>query len=154
MTKDLTELQKKYEALGKEIEKLEKDPNRYFVPERGESYFYVTGSGTWSRAWWYDDKIDNGRLAMDNVYRTEEEAQMASDKQKLLVELKRFADFKPNWYDRNIKHVLCYDHTNKKWEWSYSNFVQWAGAVHFRSEKRVQEAIDHFGDRLNLLLED
>jgi len=90
---------------------------RYFFPKVGEKYWYIyDGQPVTTK-----NNITSGDkfLISIGVYRTEEEATLALDKQQAIVRCWKWqqenAPFEPDWEDdRQEKHCLRYDYENKK----------------------------------------
>ena len=85
-----------------------------------------------------------------NIYQTEALATKARDRQLLLVELQDYADQK----NEGCKMFALY-HSLAKFDDDWGR-VDTAciipGTARFRSSEDADAAIDHFGDRLNILL--
>ena len=61
-------------------------------PKCGEWYWFIGSDGQIDNCEWANDHIDLGRYSMGNCFKTKEEATFAREKQKVKVELQRFAD--------------------------------------------------------------
>ena len=150
MTNNLEQLKADYKKLGETIERME-DGSK---PEEGARYFTVS-YGEICYKTWDNDTIDNSAYKTGNIYRTRELAERARDRLILIEELKDFADFVTDWNDHSQdKYRLYYDHLWGRWGYMSSAYSQNAFILpHFPTVDRIEEAIEHFGDRLNLLLE-
>lgn len=122
------------------------------VPRDDERYWLLTWSGC-APSVWTNDPVDFARLKRGDVYLTEEAAKRADDKRILLKELRDFADFEPDWSDEwQVKYYLVYDHMGEEWAASQDCTIALPCVQYFGTDARIQEAIEHFGDRLDLLL--
>ena len=85
-----------------------------WIPEDREEYYYVTTAGWVTDTLWTDGDFDNYLLLMNNVFKTEEEAEAQRDfdieKAKLIKEIEESSDV-IDWENVNqIKYYLYYDH--------------------------------------------
>ena len=92
--------------------------NKRMVPEYGELYWVVNGLGVTEYGTWVNDKYDNYRLLMNNVFKTEQEALAQRDfnieKAKLIKEIEDSSD-EIDWGDgEQIKYALYYGHSKKE----------------------------------------
>ena len=88
--------------------------DKRWKPEHREIYWYVDSFGEVTHAFWRNDKYDNYRLLMKNVFKTEEEAEAQCDfdieKAKLIKEIEDSSDM-IDWGDLGQeKHHMCYIH--------------------------------------------
>lgn len=88
---NLEDLKKKYEELGKEIERLENAENGGRVKE-GRTYYYIDDEGDIMSDSDYRYCTDTYRFEIGNYFRTESEAESALEKIKIYTKLKRLAD--------------------------------------------------------------
>ena len=121
--------------------------NERWKPEQGDFYYYLDSTGeVWSNLW--NKRIcDYARYDIANVFKTEEEAEFALEKQKVIVELGRYAlkhndpTKEPTWelgYNRKEKAIHSIEYID--------NFVS---SIRFTSSNLVDEAIEAIGeDRL------
>lgn len=145
------ELLDKIAELEAKVQEL-KDDKPKGVPEMGREYWYLNSS-TSSIDTWGSCTVDQARLKRGNVYLTEEAVIRADDKRILLKELRDFADFEPDWSDEwQVKYYLVYDHMGEEWAASQDCTIALPCVQYFGTDARIQEAIEHFGDRLDLLL--
>ena len=80
------------EQLLRLVEKAKK-PKKIWKPKCGEKYWYITLVGVSEETWnGSGDGFDLGAYELGNCFRTKEEATFAREKQKVKVELQRFAD--------------------------------------------------------------
>ena len=85
-----------------------------WVPDYTERYWVTMDTGEVGDSRWENDVVDNYRLLMNNVFKTEEEAEAQRDfdieKAKLIKEIKDSSDV-IDWENENqIKYSLYYDH--------------------------------------------
>lgn len=88
----LEELEKKYEELGKEIDKLKKSGKKRWRAEKNGYYYYIGGDGI---VYVSEDKygnIDNFKYLSGNYYKTEEEGERAVRRNLLIQKYKDFID--------------------------------------------------------------
>ena len=87
---------------------------KQWVPKFCETYWSVLGSGYVDCNYWHGDDMDNYRLLMNNVFKTEEEAEAQRyfniEKAKLIKEIEDSSDVIDWENDNQIKYSLYYDH--------------------------------------------
>ena len=91
---------------------------KQWVPEIREYYWFVSDAVFTNSSKWENDSIDNYRLLMNNVFKTEEEALAQRDfnieKAKLIKEIEDSSD-KIDWRDdEQNKYYLYYSYDSKK----------------------------------------
>lgn len=67
-------------------------PRNRWMPECGDSYFYVDGHCDVEALEWENDDLDKALLSVGNVFRTEEEAYEHVENMKAWVELRERSD--------------------------------------------------------------
>ncbi len=103
------------------------------------------------------DGADNYRYAVGNYYRTAEEAIRARDKTRLIQKLKDYAlehngEWEVDTQDKfQVRFIIAWDLN----EWTVSRIYgrYYPFDIYFASREVGKAAIEHFGERLNLLLE-
>lgn len=116
----LEELKKKYEELGKEIERLEKEKkNKRWRARYDGEYFFVNSECMEDNSTEWRDETDDARHQIGNYFKTREDAQKVANKIKTYVELKQLAeelngDEKISWLNcfqtkYYINYAYCYD---------------------------------------------
>lgn len=147
------ELAEEFKKLAAELESNENKPdNDIWKPDIGERFYFI-----------YNEFIYNTRLSgrelcklrIGNFFRTEDEAQKHLDRLVLLQELKEFAG-PQDWIDWNDinqdKWSIRFNHDENMFCCCKSLVIEIIGQVYFDSMKSAEKAIDHFGERLKLLL--
>lgn len=90
------------------IEKANKPKPTVCKPIRGDRYFSLDSTGISFNARWDEDVCDSSRFNIGNCFKTEDEANFAVEKLKVIAELKRFAEVhNPPEFKQNSFH--------KKW---------------------------------------
>ena len=138
-----------------EMYKQKQESNEPWKPEKGQEYYCVLGDGAVANFKWQVVKPDLFRFSQGNCFKTRAKAEKHRDKLILIAELKEFAGYwKPDWYDNSqVKYCLYYCHEEDQWLTDNCVSTKEVGQIYFNTLDRAQEAIEHFGDRLNLLLE-
>lgn len=95
-----------------------KRPKKIWKPECGERYWFIGSDGQINNCGWANDHIDWGSYSMGNCFRTKEEATFAREKQKIKVELQRFADEhndpnKEDWDEVGIHYDIVLEYKNR-----------------------------------------
>ena len=90
---NLEELKKKYEELGKEIERLEKEKkNKRWRAEYNKDYYFINNVLDIDGSTEDNCLIDDKRHKLMNYFATREEAQKVANKIKTYIELKQLAE--------------------------------------------------------------
>lgn len=127
---------------------------KVWKPRDGERYYYITDGGDINSDQYYSASFnDNSRYEIGNCFKTEEEAAFAVERQKIITELKRFAqehNDKINWNNGRWKYYLVYDYHYPVKDISiYSTIYVKRNGIFFTSKEIAQQAIDTIGaDRL------
>lgn len=142
------------EQLLRLIEKT-KRAKKIWKPECGEWYWFIGSDGQIDNCEWANDRIDRGRYSMGNCFKTKEEAEFAREKQKIKIELQRFADEhndpeKLEWDGLIPHYVIAYSYpfqTIRGLNASsyYYSSVSVGDLVYFTSVELVMEAIELIG---------
>lgn len=130
-----------------------KRPKKIWKPECGERYWFIGSDGQINNCGWANDHIDWGSYSMGNCFRTKEEATFAREKQKIKVELQRFADEhndpnKEDWDEVGIHYdiVLEYKNRYKKALNTQPAFTfKGMDCVYFTSKEIADAAIETIG---------
>lgn len=135
------------EQLLKLIEKANKKESKVWKPELNKVYYYIHDSGNLSDTIATAGDWTSNRYAIGNCFKTREEAEFALERQKVMVELERYAlkhndpTKEPTWelgYNRKEKAIHSIEYID--------NFVS---HIRFTSGNLVDEAIETIGeDRL------
>ena len=119
-------------------------------PEYGEYYYTINDSGV-INTWVYGNQIlINGHLALGNIFKTRAEAELECERIKLRVELQDFADECNGRYVGKIEYyyTIALFEGSYIFSWSVSLPLQ---GPYFNSERDAEDAIAHFGSRLDIL---
>ena len=152
---NLTDLQKKYEELGAEIEALKEQGVIDIWPKYyGDNYYSVASNNSIMECVWANHEMDKARKAAHNIFRTKEEAQAKADWRQMTDDLWAYAKevnggWEADWGDVSIMKysINFYKESIDAEKWVNYNF----GTPAFKSKALAQQAINHFGDRLNIL---
>lgn len=137
------------------IEKANKPKNKVWKPEENETYYYSYSDGSVNHDIFHHcnvtgDYVHENRYAMGNCFKTREEAEFTLEKQKVIMELKRFAlehnDKEIDW--NNIEQRKCflsYQHDKNIIFIDFYYSVQIYN-IYFTSEEIAQAAIKEIGE--------
>nr|DAX68924.1 MAG TPA: hypothetical protein [Caudoviricetes sp.] len=83
----------------------------HWKPKHGAEYFWIDECGSILPGTFYRDSLyDQQRLTFGNVYRTEKEAEKASERRLAEVRLRRTSTFKPDFENDRGGWVVYYDY--------------------------------------------
>lgn len=122
-------------------------------PIEGDLYFHYDSVGTVYCATWNNDCIDNRRYNCGDCYRTEEEATFAVERNKVITELRRFAEEHNdpiNWNRETQKYEISCIHNSGEAD-THITFTYYGQAsnICFSSKEIAQAAINKIGkDRI------
>lgn len=136
--------------LQKQLEAVEAVDDGYWVPQIAENYYYVLSDGCVRSYPWCDFIIDNNRLKMGNVFRTEKEADHEAKVREAYVKFKRMAKgwkFTP----RHSNFSAVYVHDMGIWDIYSNQNHQFVGQIYFKTQQDCKDAIAAMGDEMDLL---
>lgn len=99
---------------------------------------------------WWDTKKDNCNWEIGNCFKTEEEAESAIEKQKVITELKRFAlennEEEIDWNnEKQDKFFIYYNYLGSRLSIGKVNYVR-QNNIYFTSEEIAKDAIKSIGE--------
>ena len=110
-------------------------------PQVKDDYWYVDADAEVMLSVWYGDDYDKGRLSINNVFKTKEQADFTAEKLRVEAELRKFG--RPfMWGTENT--AMLFDGDNIKFDTRLSHVFQ--GAIYFESENKTKEAIESVGE--------
>lgn len=148
---NLEELEKKYEELGKEIERLKKDKAKRWRANRDEQYYVIGNYGYVANSSENGTDIDTGRYEIGNYFKTREEAEKALEKIEIKQELEDLALELNNrkeidWNDENQhKYYIYYDFFRDKIQCNENTFCK-RFDVYCLDENFKDKAIKRIGE--------
>ena len=132
-----------------EIDKcIVKMPKTVYDLKDGDEYFFLTVSGGVQRGIWRDDMISLSMLSIGNMFLTEEDAEFAIERLKVIAELKKYAkEFSDEeWMNQSIvKHYIIFDYEDHVINIGYVCFTK-VSDIYFETEEKAQEAIKWVGE--------
>ena len=132
-----------------EIDKcIVKMPKTVYDLKCGDRYLFLTAIGTMMTGIWHDESGDHNRLSFGNVFLTEEDAEFARERLKVIAELKKYAkEFSDEeWKNRDLnKHCIKYDFRVCRVGVTMSLSVK-GTELYFESEEKAKEAIEAVGE--------
>lgn len=155
---NINDLQEQFETLIKQgqelLEKMKEnhisDTNKKvrWMPKNGECYYVVNGGGEITSKGWGDDIYDEGCYNLNNVFKTEEEAQKELDRRLAEQELLELAD----WKKGKSCYEIEYDFKEKCFEGDVCCSYSCYSPYRFATKESCQQAIDTLGeDKLMLI---
>lgn len=115
----------------------------HWKPKHGAEYFWIDECGSILPGTFYRDSMyDQQRLTFGNVYRTEKEAEKASERRLAEVRLRRASNFKPDWNnDKQNKWTVYYNHNDKELLIEATAFLQYPSAIYFDTYDSIEKSI-------------
>lgn len=159
---NLEELKKKYEELGKEIERLENQKkNKRWRADETDRYFYISNNKEIVAAYETGDKIDNFRYKSRNYFKTEKEAQQYLDNLDTYYDLMDLAEElnkgrEIDWNDTEQgKFSIYYELENEKLNYTISHYVKELSQIYCLDENFLEIAEERIGlERLEKLFKE
>lgn len=132
-----------------EIDKcIVKMPKTVYDLKYGDEYFFLTESGIVQGGIWRDDMISLSILSIGNMFLTEEDAEFAIERLKVIAELKKYAMEFSDEEGKNMnlpKHYLFYDYEDHVISIGCVYYSKGNG-IYFESKEKAQEAIKWVGE--------
>lgn len=160
---NLEKLKRKYEELGKEIERLEKEKScKRWRAKEDQEYYYINNYLNSVSMDLEENKItDNYLYKTFNYFKTEEEAQRHLDNINTYYELMNLAEElnegkKIDWNETSQKKFyICYDYYNEELSLCYHYNVKDTCQICCLSENFLKIALERIGeDRLENLFKE
>ena len=134
----------------------------------GDDYYYNDGDKEIYDVCWEDDFTDKLHFVLRNCFETEKEAEQNKnkvlktlEKLELQKELQDYADevnegWKPNWEKDNEvnKYHIFFHFGENTFKVNYDWIRKGLNEPIFKSRELAEQAIEYFGERLKLLIED
>ena len=121
-------------------------------PEEGQKYWHVDETGNVACSWWENDDYDIRRFNINNVFLFEANANKQADRLKLLAEIQQFADLNNEETDLRAFEYITYSAKEKAWS-KDTNGLGYIIPTRFTSNSLMIQALEKFGDRLDILLD-
>lgn len=130
-----------------------KPKTKVLKPKLRDQYWYIANDRAIRaiRDTWLNTIVDNGRWALGNVFKTKEDAKFAIEKQKVKIELQRYADEhnnpkKEEWDGINNHYLICYDLLLMKiCIVDYASYMD-GSVTYFTSSDIARDAIETVGE--------
>ena len=137
-------LQEELKSLKDRISELEQqvEQEKEF-PQHEDDYWYVNGDTDVMFTVWYGDEYDQGRLSIDNVFKTKDQAEFAAEKLRVEAELRKFS--RPFKYGDWNFEILWNNHENNI-ELDWSGYVVRQSVIYFESGEIAEKAIESVGE--------
>lgn len=130
------------------MELLEKPkPKTVWDLKNGDVYYFLTSYGYVMKTVWVDTDADNEKLSIGNAFLTEEDAEFARERLKVIAKLKKYAkEFSDGeWKDNKTqKYYIVYRYSGDYIR-SILTYTSKDGVLYFESKEKIQEAIDAVG---------
>lgn len=148
----LNELMEKYgdyEVKEGFMDLLEKPkPNSVWDLEEGDTYYFLGSYGYIMETVWRNNDEDNDKLSIGNAFLTEEDAEFARERLKVIVELKKYAkEFSDGeWKDNKTQKYYIVCRYSGDYIRSIPTYTSKYSVLYFESPEKIQEAIDAVGE--------
>lgn len=145
---ELMEKYGEYEVKEGFMDLLEKPTKSVWDLKNGDVYYFLTSYGYVMKTVWVNTGADNEKLSIGNAFLTEEDAEFARERLKVIAELKKYAkDFSDEeWANEDLpKYRIGFDY--KYGCYSYRITRQGRGLeIYFESIEKANEAIKAVGE--------
>ena len=157
---DLKELERKYEELGKEIERLKNQQKEYGRLEKGKRYWFTDSFGNKSNEGDFNSKEDDFRYETGNYFNSKEELEDYIEKIKIRTKLERLAiklngGEKIDWNNTlTTKYKISYDFERGSFDQETNKCWREQGVIYCYKRNFLEKAIEEIGeDNLKKLFE-
>ena len=134
---EINSLKQRIAELEQQVEQEKEFPQKY------DDYWYVDDDTEVLSQKWHNSEYDEGRLSIDNVFKTKEEADFAVEKLKVEAELRKFS--RPFKYGDWNFEILWNNHENNI-ELDWSGYVVRQSVIYFESGEIAEKAIESVGE--------
>lgn len=137
-------VQNEIKALKQRIAELEQQAKQeQEFPQVEDDYWYVDADAEVMFSVWRGDDYDKGRVSIDNVFKTKEQAEFAAEKLRVEAELREFS--RPFKYGDWNFEILWNNHENNI-ELDWSGYVVRQSVIYFESGEIAEKAIESVGE--------
>lgn len=148
LTKKAEEMEKQLKELKSEIERA-KNWEMKSTYNYDDKYFFIDGEGKVGRSQWDNMDIDINRFSQGNIFATNQEAELESNRRTLLAKFREFRNernegWKPDWTDMNEAKwsaVLSAGKLEALSMYCNNSFDMFG---HFKNQEDCQRAIEIF----------
>lgn len=147
LLKELAEAKQKIAEIEKKIEEKQAETGRW-KPEVGDRYWFINSYGQAAHEIWNNNRIDNDRYEIGNLFKTKAEANSAIEKLKVIAKLKEYAEPKNRaWDGSNLHYFICYNHTPFNEVGIVCTNCVKRNEIYFETKEKAQQAIDAVGEQ-------
>ena len=148
---ELDDVRNKERHIVKQLENLsivDIEEDNTWIPEYNQEYWIINISGVPQRSIWKNTAMDNCKLELGRVFRTEEDARFNIEKLRILNDLNQFScKFKEGSYNYYLKVTAGDD----KLSYVYDLYTEVQGVIYFESVESITRAISFVGEDLSLI---
>jgi|GEM_PF-6787589 len=124
-------------------------PKKRWMPESGETYWFIDTCSHIRWGIWENDKTDLYRFRMRNCFKTKKKAEEVRKKAEVLADIQNYADEHNDvieWgTDSEYKYYIKYSHESNNLYIDYTGHMQ-GNDTYFSSRALALQARDLFGD--------
>lgn len=146
---ELMEKYGEYEVKEGFVDLLEKPkPKSVWDLEGGDKYYYIDEYGDISDSRIGNDSFEGAKFSIGNVFLTEEDAEFAVERLKVIAELKKYAkEINDEGWNIHIgaKYRICYSFVSKR-VGVCSDFTIKASGLYFESKEKAEDVIEEVGE--------
>ena len=153
LTRKAEEMEKQLTELKSEIKRAKKDWKLKCPYNYNDRYFWIDDEGLVSGSRWDSMDIDINRFSQGNIFATEQEANLESNRRTLLAKFREFRDernegWKPDWTDANEAKWSAVLSAGKLEALSMYLNNSFDTFGHFKNREDCQRAIEIFGEEI------
>lgn len=131
------------------VEKANKPVNKVWKPDVEEEFYTLFGDGSINKLTWFNNADRIKRYEIGNCFKTEDEAEFALERQKVITELKRYAlehnKKEIDWSDKEQdKYFMYYSYISFKIIIDYTTTSK-RTTTYFTSREIAEQAIKKIG---------
>lgn len=132
------------------IDLIDTNPKTIYDLKKGDEYYSISYYGDINQHIFINDYCDNCALSIGNIFLTEREARIASEKLKVETILRKYSyNFsQEEWNDEDVyKFYIAYIENNNQIRFPHNRYVKEQGTIYFESCENCQNAIDEVGEQ-------
>lgn len=146
---ELMEKYGEYEVKDGFMDFLEKPkPKTVWDLEYGDVYYFLNSCGNVTKTFWHNIDLDKQRLSICNAFFTEEDAEFARERLKVITELKKYAkEFSDEeWRNGNTAKYLFYRSFPGNRIYITSTYSAHYPCLYFESMEKAKQAFNAVGE--------
>ena len=123
-------------------------PKSVWDLKNGDVYYFLTSYGYVMKTVWVNTDTDNEKLSIGNAFLTEEDAEFARERLKVITELKKYAkEFSDGeWKNRDMMKYVFYRRFQDNRVYIACTYLVHYPCLYFESMEKAEQAFNAVGE--------